>query len=195
MLTIPVVAFGTTDKWEDPQWVKPMDKASMRADFADWIDVVTEIVDMMQKPDIWALFEMPPAPTYTKDRICLLGDAAHASTPHQGAGAGMAIEDALVMSTLLGEVYRDGSATKGGIEKAFGAYDKVRRPRSQKLVTTSKEMGELVEFQVPGIMDDEEKFVANLSERFKWIWDADLDAHVKEAKEALKAGHTNGVTV
>jgi len=44
----------------------------------------------MEKPDVWALFDHPPAPTYFKGRFALLGDAAHASTPHQGAGAGQA---------------------------------------------------------------------------------------------------------
>ncbi|RAL66883.1 hypothetical protein DID88_007665 [Monilinia fructigena] len=39
----------------------------------------------------------------TKGRIVLLGDAAHASTPHQGAGAGQAIEDAFILSNLLGD--------------------------------------------------------------------------------------------
>jgi 2-polyprenyl-6-methoxyphenol hydroxylase-like FAD-dependent oxidoreductase len=36
--------------------------------------------------------------------VLLIGDAAHATTPHLGQGAGMAIEDALVLSLeLLGD--------------------------------------------------------------------------------------------
>lgn len=34
-------------------------------------------------------------------RILLIGDAAHATTPHLGQGAGMAIEDAIVLSEEL----------------------------------------------------------------------------------------------
>jgi 2-polyprenyl-6-methoxyphenol hydroxylase-like FAD-dependent oxidoreductase len=38
----------------------------------------------MDKPDKWALFNHLPAPTYTKGSLCILGDAAHATTPHLG---------------------------------------------------------------------------------------------------------------
>jgi salicylate hydroxylase len=56
--------------------------------------------------------------------------------PHQGVGAGQAIEDALVLSNLLGNV-----DSANGIEKAFHAYDAVRRPRSRKVVSTSRDTG------------------------------------------------------
>lgn len=43
----------------------------------------------MEKPDVWALFNHLSADTYyRKGKICLLDDSAHASAPHQGAGAG-----------------------------------------------------------------------------------------------------------
>ncbi|KAF2155146.1 FAD/NAD(P)-binding domain-containing protein [Myriangium duriaei CBS 260.36] len=178
--TMNVVAFGSADRWDDPEWVKPMKKDDMRRDFAGFVEVVHEIVSLMQKPDLWALFEMPPAPTYFKNRICLLGDAAHASTPHQGAGAGMAIEDALVMSNLLAGL----STTEA--PRAFKAFDTARRPRTQKLVTTSHDTGLLYEFQLPGAMDDTNLVADNLSKRLKWIWDFDLKSHVEEAKALLK---------
>jgi len=41
-----------------------------------------------------------PSPWY-KGRILLIGDAAHATTPHLANGAAMAIEDAVVLSDLL----------------------------------------------------------------------------------------------
>ena len=41
-----------------------------------------------------------PAPWY-RGRVVLIGDAAHATTPHLAAGAMMAVEDALVLSELL----------------------------------------------------------------------------------------------
>jgi 2-polyprenyl-6-methoxyphenol hydroxylase-like FAD-dependent oxidoreductase len=38
---------------------------------------------------------------FAKGRVCLAGDAAHASTPNQGGGAGFGIEDALVLAEVL----------------------------------------------------------------------------------------------
>jgi len=41
-----------------------------------------------------------PSPWY-KGRVLLIGDAAHATTPHLAMGAGMALEDVVVLSNLL----------------------------------------------------------------------------------------------
>lgn len=112
--------------------------------------------------------------------MCLLGDSAHASTPHQGAGAGMALEDAFILSNLLGQI---GSATD--IESAFIAYDTVRRLRSQKLVITSRNAGELYEFEGEGIGDDIVKMKENLDVRYKWIWEVNLDQELENAKLLL----------
>jgi salicylate hydroxylase len=54
----------------------------MLSDFSGWGTNVRNIISLMQKPDTWALFDRPPAESYFKGRVCLLGDAAHASTPH-----------------------------------------------------------------------------------------------------------------
>ncbi|KAK3068082.1 hypothetical protein LTS18_000821, partial [Coniosporium uncinatum] len=95
--TMNVVAFRSKDKWESEEWVVPTKKEHMVKDYEGWGKPVRGIIDLMQKPDIWALFQHDEAPFYNKGRVCLMGDAAHASTPHQGAGAGMAVEDAYVL--------------------------------------------------------------------------------------------------
>jgi salicylate hydroxylase len=147
------------------------------SDFEGWGNDVQAILRMMKSTDIWALFDHPPARTYYRaGRICLLGDCAHASTPHQGSGAGMAIEDALVLSQLLGQVQE-----KTDLQKAFKAYDAVRRPRTQKLVSTSRDAGCLYEFQKESVRDDVEALRNNLEGRMRWVWDIDLEEHLQEA--------------
>ncbi|KAK4549296.1 hypothetical protein LTR36_007755 [Oleoguttula mirabilis] len=177
--TMNVVAFGTKadGKWEDPEWVKPLDRAAMFQDFEGWVDSTRQILSLMQKPDIWALFHHPPAPTYTNgQRLCILGDAAHASTPHNGAGAGQAIEDALCMSRVMAHVYH-----AADISRAFAAFDTVRRPRSQAQVQAACESGWLYDLQLPGCMDDWGKVRERLATKQQWIWERDLEADVREA--------------
>ena len=177
-----VVAFRSKSdgKWEDDQWVKPMSMEDMFNDFKDFGQSVQEILSLMEKPDVWALFNHLPAETYyRKGKICLLGDSAHASTPHQGAGAGMALEDAFLMSRLMGSIH-----DANEIEAVFATFDHVRRPRTQKLVTTSKEAGEIYDFERLG--DDIEKITENLQARFGWIWEEDLDAQLEKALAFLK---------
>lgn len=151
----------------------------MYKDYSGWGESVKEILTMMEKPDVWALFDHPPADTYYKGRVALLGDAAHASTPHQGSGAAMAIEDAYLLGALLAEVDE-----AGDIEAAFKAYDATRRPRTQKLVTTSREAGRLWDLELEG--DDPNAVGANLLKRLWWIWSHDPQAEFAEAKNLFQ---------
>lgn len=64
-----------------------------------------------------------------KGRVVLLGDAVHATTPHMGQGAGMAIEDAIVLSDELGR--------HESIEAAFAAYRDRRFARCRYIVEKS----------------------------------------------------------
>jgi 2-polyprenyl-6-methoxyphenol hydroxylase-like FAD-dependent oxidoreductase len=72
-----------------------------------------------------------------KGRIVLLGDAVHATTPHLGQGAGMAIEDAVVLAEEL--------AARDTPEAAFRAYRDRRFGRCEFIVRASQAicMGQL----------------------------------------------------
>ena len=135
----------------------------------------------MDAPDIWALFDLNPLPTFYKGRVALLGDAAHATTPHQGAGAGQALEDAYVLSALLGD---ERTHTVADLPAAFMAYDAVRRPRSQKVVSTSRSAGLTYAFRGPA-GDNREAIAAELSQRYRWIWEEDMVLQSARAKELL----------
>ena len=131
---------------------------------------------------MWALFDMSPAPTYCSGNVVLLGDAAHASTPHQGAGAGQAFEDAFILSVLLGDPKIQSTAD---ISTAFKAYDSIRRPRSQKVVATSRAAGATYAMQGPA-KDNLEMIGEELLQRYKWIWDEDMNAQAERALEMLE---------
>ena len=181
--TMNVVAFRTKPdgKWEDEKWVLPSSRVDLEKDFEGFGTSVKDILSLVEKPDVWALFDYPAADTYSKGKVCLVGDAAHASTPHQGAGAGMALEDAFLMGGLLGE-----ANTEKGIEVAFKKFDAVRRPRTQKLVTTSREAGKLYDLEGEKVGDNLEKLSQSLSQRMQWVWEEDLQAELEEARKALR---------
>ena len=70
-----------------------------------------------------------------KGRVVLLGDAVHASTPHLAQGAGMAIEDALVLADEL-----EAAPTP---EAAFEAYRARRFKRVEHVAVNSIKIGEM----------------------------------------------------
>ncbi|KAI1612438.1 hypothetical protein EDD36DRAFT_236733 [Exophiala viscosa] len=174
---------------EEANWVQPVTTETVIADFANWGEPIQALLSEIQRPERWALFDHLPAPTYVKGKVVIMGDAAHASTPHQGQGAGMAFEDSFVLSGVLGKVLgpsREGaeasaSTVNAKIEACFRAYDAVRRPRTQKLCKTSREMGEMIEYVAPEFGDDLAKIKDNLDQRMDWIWDVDLPAEVQRA--------------
>ena len=137
----------------------------------------------MYQPQIWALFDMPPAPTYSSRFITLLGDAAHASTSHAGAGAGMAVEDAFILSELLSD---QTISSINNIPAVFAAYNIIRRPRTQRLVDHSRQSGLLFQLRKPGVEDDLQKIKADIKSRQRWVWDINLENHLQEAKKELR---------
>jgi 2-polyprenyl-6-methoxyphenol hydroxylase-like FAD-dependent oxidoreductase len=66
---------------------------------------------------------------WSKGRIVLLGDAVHATTPHLGQGAGMAIEDAIVLADELSKAETP--------QEAFQAYRDRRFERCCYIVEAS----------------------------------------------------------
>lgn len=65
-----------------------------------------------------------------KGRVVLLGDAVHATTPHLGQGAGMAIEDSIVLAEEL--------ARADSVEAAFTAFRDRRFERCRYIVEASR---------------------------------------------------------
>ncbi|PQE08031.1 hypothetical protein CJF30_00011194 [Rutstroemia sp. NJR-2017a BBW] len=147
-----VVAACERSSWNEKKYVINSTVEQLSKDFENWGGRPREIIKLLDKPMLWALLDHLPASQYHSRNIVIMGDAAHATTPFQGAGAGQAIEDALVLSELLGRVQclRD-------LEPALAAYDTVRRPRTQKIVQTSRDTMKLFAFTDGKVNGDAEK--------------------------------------
>ena len=177
-----LVAARSLDKWEHDEWVIPSNQETVKKEFAGCGPMMQKVISMLDKPSMWALFDHPECSTYYKGRFALIGDAAHASTPHQGAGCGQAFEDALIMCNLLAD---ESVVTPDQVEEAFAAYDAIRRPRTLKVVNTSRDNGETCMMQGERTGDDLGKIKASLDDRFHWIWYEDLNQQVEEARSKL----------
>lgn len=125
---------------------------------------------------------MPHAPTYSSWRITLIGDAAHGSTSHAGAGSGIAVEDALILSEILSDPR---TSSLHDIPAVFAANNSVRRPRTQRLIQHSRESGMPFQLRQPEVEDDLEKLKAALENRQHWILGIDSANQLEEAKKEL----------
>ena len=75
-----------------------------------------------------------PPPWYS-GRIVLIGDAAHATTPHLAAGAGIGMEDAIVLAEVLSD--------ETSIDHALSRFMTRRFERCRLVVENSALLGDL----------------------------------------------------
>lgn len=164
--------------WESDKWIMPASYDELDRLFTGWGKKARDLIELIDTPSlaVWAMRDDLPAATYTVGHVAMMGDAAHATTPFQGQGAGQAIEDALVLETLLGRVH-----DPKHIPYAFEAYDQVRKARSQRVVTTSREAGKLFGMMTEGVGSDLQKIREKTETRMHWIWNRDLARQNEEA--------------
>ncbi len=105
--------------------------ASVRSRFGAWHDPIPALLaatppEAVLRHDVYHL--ATPLPSYVEGRVVLVGDAAHAMTPFLGQGACQALEDAVVLGQLAGDL---------------AEYDRQRRPRTQQVARASLRTGRL----------------------------------------------------
>ena len=120
---INYVGFVPTDEQMKESWSAPGDPEVLRQAFAGWDPRIHQLLREVQITFRWALYDREPLPVWTKQRLSLLGDAAHPMLPHLGQGANQSIEDGMALATILAQ------ADKTTAPMALLAYEKLRRER------------------------------------------------------------------
>jgi 2-polyprenyl-6-methoxyphenol hydroxylase-like FAD-dependent oxidoreductase len=122
---------------ERPRWADADLPKMMRDLLAEFGGALGKARDEVQSPDriicrpITSL--IVPAPWH-RGRVVLIGDAAHATTPHLASGASIAIEDAIVLARLL--------VTEASLDGALTRFSQQRFDRCRAIVENSELLGE-----------------------------------------------------
>ncbi|MFF4383337.1 FAD-dependent monooxygenase [Kitasatospora sp. NPDC001547] len=120
------------------------ERAELLRRYGDWCAPVPQLLALAEpervlRHDVWDLAD--PLPAHHHGRVALLGDAAHAMCPFLGQGACQAIEDALVLASML---------TPGADPAAaLPDYTAARLPRTTAVVAGSRRIGDLVALRSP----------------------------------------------
>ena len=178
------------DEWpNEHNSEKPSSREEVQKALQSWGPHVTELLmHLPEKVSKWAIFDMAehPAPTFASGRIAIAGDAAHASSPFHGAGAGMGVEDALVICELLAGLGSGSDKVQPGqLAAALRSYSNIRTPRTQWLVQSSRQVGDMYQWRSELTGRDPVRMKEEFLQRQRKIWDFDPTEMVEGARVEL----------
>ncbi len=116
-------------------------KNDLVAFFHDFKSPVPELIaETPQEKIIQSeLCDLKPLPAWSHGRVCLLGDAAHATTPNMGQGGAQAVEDAFV----LGELFKNFKDPRD----VFPQFETIRFAKANRIVRDSRRIGQIAHLQ------------------------------------------------
>jgi 2-polyprenyl-6-methoxyphenol hydroxylase-like FAD-dependent oxidoreductase len=125
----------------DNRWVDIEEQPRRLYDLmAGWGGIVPEVRETVLTTNAHTINYRPleailmPKPWY-RGRVVLIGDAAHATTPHLASGAGMAIEDGIVLAEEL--------ARSDSVDAGLARFMDRRFARGKLVVENSLRLGEI----------------------------------------------------
>ena len=123
------IAIARTDRETPESWSRLGRVEDAAEAMAPFPPTVTRMVERTETVHEWALFDREGLPAWTRGRVTLLGDAAHAMMPYHAQGAAMSLEDAWVLAGCLEE-----DMGEGGLAR----YEALRRERANRVQAWSR---------------------------------------------------------
>jgi FAD-dependent urate hydroxylase len=107
-------------------------RRQLRDLFGGWPDPIPALLERLSDDALKYLetHDLPPLTRWSRGRIALLGDAAHATTPTLGQGGCQAMEDAVFLARSLG-------STTLGVADGLARYEAKRKERAELIVDRS----------------------------------------------------------
>jgi salicylate hydroxylase len=124
------VAIVEQDAWTRESWTDRGDLAAALSAFEGWHPQVHTILECVDEPYVWALFDREPLDRWSAGRVTLLGDACHPMLPFMAQGAAQAMEDGAALTACLADARTD-------VERALRRYEELRLPRTARMQTMS----------------------------------------------------------
>jgi salicylate hydroxylase len=163
------VGFVPTKSETVESWSAVGDRDEFAASFTGWDPRVTGLLEKVETCFWWGLYDRRPLDSWTRGRLVLLGDAAHAMLPHLGQGANQAIEDGVALAALLEQA---GDPAK--IPDILPRYEKLRRVRTDVVQAEARQNGLRYDSKYESL-EQRDREVANSAAFRKSLYDYDVE--------------------
>ncbi|MEJ8811536.1 FAD-dependent monooxygenase [Variovorax ureilyticus] len=127
--------FATTaqDSWHEESWTTAGNVEELRGFYAGFHPDACALLDACDTVLKTALYERDPLKNWSRGHMTLLGDACHPMMPFMAQGAGMAIEDAVVLARNLAGVDKPAQ-----VPAALARYEAMRIERASSIQVGSR---------------------------------------------------------
>ena len=135
--------FATQNAKEGEQDHLGQSKVRLLQLFGGWHAPIQSILEATEDSAILRndIYDRDPISQWGSNRITLLGDAAHPTTPNLGQGGCLAIEDAVVLAACLARTIN--------LDAALREYEARRAPRTRENVLASRSIGKFAQLENP----------------------------------------------
>ncbi|KAI1084743.1 putative salicylate hydroxylase [Whalleya microplaca] len=155
LLNIAIFAYDAEEFPDPNRMTTQAERGEIEKIFRDWCPHAANVWKLYpEKMTKWGIYDMTdnPPPTYARGRVCIVGDAAHASTPFLGIGACTGVEDALVVCKVLESVQAQRETLNGEIaadtlREALQTYSRARLERGQWVPRNSAQIGRMYQWR------------------------------------------------
>jgi len=111
------------------------------------------------------IYDRDPDRTWVSGRIALMGDAAHLTTPFVGQGAGISMEDGVVLAKEL--ALSNGLRDQRMLAQALKSYESARVPRCASIVLSSRRRGQILFWSNPALRSVRNALLRSLPARVR----------------------------
>lgn len=132
------------ENWLEEGWNAPGDPDVLARLFAHWGEDARELIAASPRWNRWALVDRAPESRWSRGRITLLGDAAHAMLPFLAQGASQAIEDGASLAAHLGA-----AGSGSSLASALQRYDRARISRTARVQSSARAQGRIYHLRGP----------------------------------------------
>ncbi|KAJ5399382.1 hypothetical protein N7465_009871 [Penicillium sp. CMV-2018d] len=158
----------------------------LRERHGNWKEpVVKKVIQSLRVENMYPTWTLPALPTWERDGVVLVGDAAHALPSSSGQGSSQALEDVEALALLLAHRLHMGNAhldeitpkaQKNAIKAAASQYVNLRQPHvnailesAQKIQNSKREMGVLKEYSMYAVMKIMGLFPSFMSKQIRTV--------------------------
>lgn len=163
------------ETWLEEGWNAPGDPDVLLRLFTNWGADARDLVAASPGWNRWALLDRAPESRWSRGRITLIGDAAHAMLPFLAQGASQAIEDGASLAAHLGA-----AGSGSSLAQALRLYDRARITRTARVQSGARSQGRI--FHLSGPLALARDMALRLLprnaalERFAWIYGHDAES-------------------